>query len=290
MTVHSCIVLFLLQYLICIVVDQTHFKWQCFTLFTLLHSFLSSLEFVCQDYKQISIQDTVKFWARQGQPWLMFVVSLVKEIHLFAYLPRDWEEKLTPLSYLCVKYEARVWYLALGKKAKKKASQNIRLCNVQVSLLLYKHDMTGEIHLGIPINDLMWAVALNITWIYLFSVSVFLSLSFLYCPLRICWLWWVNPLISVSPSSSSSSEKKICLFSFQQPGDSFLARRVSYTFPPSAAVLYVNSVLSIPADSLLQISHSLLWMYSPWKPLCNHLCIVFPIVPNPLSPLMTSFF
>lgn len=205
MTVHSCIVLFLLQYLICIVVDQTHFKWQCC-------SATSSLQFVCQDYKQISIQDTLKFWARQGQPWLMFVVSLVKEIHLFAFLPRDWEEKLTPLSYLCVKYEARVWYLALGKKAKKKASQNIRLCNVQVSLLLYKHDMTGEIHLGIPINDLMWAVALNITWIYLFSVSVFLSLSFLYCPLRICWLWWVNPLISVSPSSSSSSSEKKNLF------------------------------------------------------------------------------
>lgn len=209
----------------------------------------------------------------------------------FSLSCREIEKKNWRHSHICVlnmKLEFGIWLWA--RKQKKKASQNIRLCNVQVSLLLYKHDMTGEIHLGIPINDLMWAVALNITWIYLFSVSVFLSLSFLYCPLRICWLWWVNPLISVSPSSSSSSEKKICLFSFQQPGDSFLARRVSYTFPPSAAVLYVNSVLSIPADSLLQISHSLLWMYSPWKPLCNHLCIVFPIVPNPLSPLMTSFF
>lgn len=131
----------------------------------------------------------------------------------FSLSCREIEKKNWRHSHICVlnmKLEFGIWLWA--RKQKKKASQNIRLCNVQVSLLLYKHDMTGEIHLGIPINDLMWAVALNITWIYLFSVSVFLSLSFLYCPLRICWLWWVNPLISVSPSSSSSSSEKKNLF------------------------------------------------------------------------------
>lgn len=110
----------------------------------------------------------------------------------------------------------------------------------------------------------MCAITLNITWIYLFSVSVFQSLFPLLSPQNLLTLVSYSSNFCIPPATP----QKMCLFSFQQPGGNSLARRVPLCIHfPSAAVLYVNSVLSVPADSLLQIYHSLLWMFSPWKPI-----------------------
>lgn len=130
----------------------------------------------------------------------------------------------------------------------------------------------------IPLNISMLATTLNISWIYLVSVSVFLFLFLLLSPQNLLTLVSYSSNFCISPVYS----EKICLFSFQQPGGN------SYSMCPlcihflSAAVLYVNSVLSIPADSLLQISHFLLWMHSSWKP-----SVTISILFSPLSQILS---
>lgn len=121
-----------------------------------------------------------------------------------------------------------------------------------------------------------------------------LDLSFLFVFLSLFSLSPQNLLTLVSYYSNFCTHppfpQKICLFSFQQPGGSSLARRVpSVYIPPSAAVPYANSVLSIPADCLLQVSHSLLWMYSPWKPFVTISALFSPLSPI-LSLLLWTYF
>lgn len=108
----------------------------------------------------------------------------------------------------------------------------------------------------------MFAIGLNITWIYLVSVSVFLFLFRLLSLQNLLTLVSYSSNFCISPYS-----KKICLFSFQQPGGNSCAQCVPYVYI-SLALMCCMSILyrTIPADSLLQISHSLLWMLFPWKP------------------------
>lgn len=132
----------------------------------------------------------------------------------------------------------------------------------------------------------MYHLRLNITWIYLFSLSVYLS-SF-YCHLRICWLWWVIPKISVSPSLFLP--QYLFVLSPTAWRQLSFALRVPYVYMSQAPLCCaVNSVLSIPADSF-KYGISLLWMFSSPETLYDHLCIVFlSISPHPLSPLMICF-
>lgn len=96
---------------------------------------------------------------------------------------------------------------------------------------------------------------------------------FSYCPLRICWLWWVTTLISVPPPLPNNSH-------FNSLEESLLPDVSPVNVSPGAAVLSVPSVLQKSSFSSVDVF--------PLETLCDHFCIVFPIVPNPLSPLINS--
>lgn len=152
-------------------------------------------------------------------------------------------------------------------------SQNIKL--------FHQQNIIGFSYLGIiPINDLMWAITLNITWIYLFSVSVFLSLFLLLSPQNLL------TLVSYSSNFCIPPPKKICLFSFQQPGDNSLAQRVPYVYI-SQAPLYCMSILYCPSLQTLSFKYLifLLWMYSPWKP-----SVTISALFSPLSLILSLLF
>lgn len=144
-----------------------------------------------------------------------------------------------------------------------------------------------ESHLGIkPINDLMWAITLNITWIYLFSVSVFLSLFPLLSPQNLLTLVSYSSNFCILPPPKKK-KKSVC--SHSNSLEATLLPDVSpmYTSPKCRCIVCQFCPLHPCRLSPSNISFSSVDVFS-LETLCDHLCIVFPIVPNPLSPLMTS--
>lgn len=113
----------------------------------------------------------------------------------------------------------------------------------------------------------------------LFSVSVFLSFFLLLSPQNLLTLVSYSNFCIPPP-------KKFCLFSFQQPGGNSSCQHVPYVYI-SKVLLYCMSTLYCPPLQTLSFKYpfSSVDVFS-LETLCDHFCIVFPIVPNPLSPLM----
>lgn len=131
----------------------------------------------------------------------------------------------------------------------------------------------------------MFAIGLNITWIYLVSVSVFLFLF------RLLSLQNLLTLVSYSSNFCISPYSKKNMFVLIPTA----WRQLLCPVCPlcihflSADVLYVNSVPYHPCRlSSSDISFSPVDAFS-LETLCYHFYIVFPIIPNPLSPLTNSF-
>jgi len=130
----------------------------------------------------------------------------------------------------------------------------------------------------IAITDSMFTSALNISWIYLVSVSVFFLFLFLLLSPQ-------NLLTLVSYSSnfcipSVYSKKSVC--SHSNSWEAILIWCVPYVYI-SWALLCCMSTLYCPSlQTLLQIYHSPLWMHSPWKP-----SVTISVLFSPLSLILS---